>query len=187
MPSNWQSIDMNFPSFTGEESPKEQIQALHNYLFQLRQGLQYSLQNLGVKNFNATSLKELTDAQKADVQVLLQGVTNSINSLSGEVNGLSSRIRDMEKLTGQVADIEEWTAAAEEELKALSDRIGALENIIRVEEDGSVTIGTDGKILNFVGDVYINGVKWQAATEDETPPEDTNPEEETTPEEEGTT
>ena len=180
MPSNWQSIDMNFPSFTGEESPKEQIQALHNYLFQLRQGLQYSLQNLGVKNFNATSLKELTDAQTADVKVLLQSVTSNINSLAGEVNSLAGRVRDVEKLSGQVTDIEEWTGAAEEQLQALSDRISALERIIQVAEDGSVTIGTEGKILNFVGDIYINEVKWQVTTE-KAPPE-----EEITPEEEGT-
>ena len=72
MPSNWLSIDSNFPSFTGEESPEQQIRALHNYLFQLREGLQYSLQNLTADNFNATALQNLSDAQKNEVTTQLQ-------------------------------------------------------------------------------------------------------------------
>lgn len=179
MPSNWQAIDMNFPSFTGDESPKQQIQALHNYLFQLRQGLQYSLQNLGIKNFNTTGLKELTDAQTADVQELLQGVTNSINSLSGTVNGLSGRMRDVDKLIGDVAAIEEWTGAAEGQLQELSNRISALEAILQVAEDGSITLGLSGQTINIVGNIHINGTLWQAEPEEETPPEEEVPEEET--------
>ena len=179
MPSNWQSIDMNFPSFTGEESPKEQIRQLHNYLFQLRQGLQYSLQNLGLKNFNAAGLKELTEAQKQDVTVLLQGITQAVNNLSGELNSLSGRVRDVEKLSGQIADIEEWTAAAETQLKDLDDRITALEQILRVGEDGSISIGVAGRTINIVGSILINGKEWQVEPEEEDPPiEEEVPEEE---------
>lgn len=179
MPSNWQSIDMNFPSFTGEETAKEQIRALHNYLFQLRQGLQYSLQNLGIKNFNAAGLKELNDAQKQEVSVLLQGVTATINALSGEVNNLAGRIRDTDKMAGQIADIEEWTGAAEAQLQQLEDRLSELEKILRVDADGNITIGAAGKIINIVGNIHFNGTVWQAE-----PPEGELPEGEELPEEE---
>lgn len=179
MPSNWQSIDTNFPSFTGEETAKEQITALHNYLFQLRQGLQYSLQNLGLKNFNAAGLKELNEAQKQDVSVLLQGVTKSINALSGEVNNLAGRIRDTDKMAGQIADIEEWTGAAEEQLQELNNRLSELEQILKVETDGSITIGLSGRTINLVGDIHINGTLWQPE-----PPAEELPEGEELPEEE---
>ena len=33
MPSNWLYIDSNFPTFTGEESLKEQVTTIQNYMY----------------------------------------------------------------------------------------------------------------------------------------------------------
>lgn len=156
MPSIWQALDNHFPSFSGNETPQQQIQALHNYLYELRQGLRFSLQNLGVQNFNEAELQKLTDAQKTELSEMLQGVKTSLSNLTANLNSLSGRIGDLEKLAG----------------------------IIRLAEDGSVTVGAEGRVLRLTGDIYINDAKWEEAkdpTDEETAPEDQTTEE-TTPE-----
>lgn len=51
MSNNLQALD-DFPSFTGEESPQEQIRQLQNYLFVVAEQLKYTMRNLGVDNLN---------------------------------------------------------------------------------------------------------------------------------------
>ena len=43
MPSNWLYIDSNFPTFTGEESLKEQVTTIQNYMYMLVEQLRYTL------------------------------------------------------------------------------------------------------------------------------------------------
>lgn len=220
MPSNLLYIDSNFPSFTGEETPEQQIRALHNYLFQLREGLQYSLQNLTADNFNATALQNLTAEQKNEVASELQKVYALLDKTSTEIKSLSGRISDTESLFGRVTAAEEEisyldkrltqseeiiesletaTAEAEEKLESFGDRVEALEDAlpqieqttqelqeeitgedglqdqvkmaqqeiqkisdtVQVAEDGSATVGSEGKPLYLVGQVYINGVLYK--------------------------
>lgn len=202
MPSIWQAIDTNFPSFSGEETPRQQIQALHDYLFQLRQGLQYSLENLNTKKVNGTEFKKLSeeqkkqfknlsDEQKATVLGVLTEVQTTMRSITTTVNGFSARITELEKLLGDVSDIEEWIGAVEpilhdhgERIEALEEAVSgeeglrqkvdllysALDNILRVikiADDGSVTIGTSDNKLDLVGSVCVNGAEW-TETETET-------------------
>lgn len=201
MPSNWLSIDTSFPSFTGEESPKEQIRALHDYLFQLRQGLQYSLQNLTAENFNAAALENMNATQKDQVAQELRKVYARLDQVAAQVDSLGGRVSDTEGVSARVSeaeqdidDLEEWTGAAEEQLGDLSGRLETLEQsedrktlqelqglvtgeggiqervtalegeteklstAIQVAEDGSVTLGSEGKDLYLVGQIFINGV-----------------------------
>lgn len=130
MPSQWLTIDDNFPSFTGKENPTEQIRALHNYLYQLREGLQYSLQNLTADNFNTTALKNLTDEQKDMVSTQLEKVYALTGELSGQVEKLSSRIGTVEKLSGRVSDVESGLEDLEKRARELSEQADTAENAI---------------------------------------------------------
>lgn len=243
MPSNWLSIDSNFPSFTGEESPEQQIRALHNYLFQLREGLQYSLQNLTADNFNTAALQNLTDAQKNEVTAQLEKVYTQLNQMAAEIDRLSGRVSGTENLSGRmttaegeitalkgrvkltegnIEDLADRTTTAEtgiDDLKGrmktaesdigslkgratitegnvedLAGRVKQLEDdqtlddlqeavtgegglqeqmdtteqelkkisgAVQVADDGSVTVGSEGKPLRLVGQIYINGVLYE--------------------------
>lgn len=233
MPSNWLSIDSNFPSFTGEETPVEQIRALHNYLFQLREGLQYSLQNLTADNFNAAALQNLTAEQKNEVTTELQKVYALLDQMAVRIDNLSGRVTGTENLSGRMTAAEgeitalkgrvklaegnveslgDRTTAAEsgiDDLQSrmktaesdigslkgqatvternvndLADRVKVLEDdqtlgelqeqmnvnkqalekisgAVQVEEDGSTTVGAEGKPLRLVGQIYINGVLYE--------------------------
>lgn len=107
MPSNWLSMDDNFPTFTGEESPKQQIEALHNYLYQMREGLQYSLRNLTSENFNAVALQNMTEEQKQAVSKDLQKLIAQVNQFSSELRSLSARVSGVEDVAGRVTKVEE--------------------------------------------------------------------------------
>ena len=206
MPSNWLAMDDNFPTFTGEESPKEQIRALHNYLYQMREGLQYSMRNLTADNFNEAALSQMTDAQKEAVTEELKKLQSMIAGFDNELATLRARVAGVENLEGRVntleteidllwessketdqrmqdaetaiAGLEQELEQAQAELDAQSEQIGqaqadideldieqgkmkatvdALSKVIRIQEDGSVTIGEEGTTLSIVGTVYING------------------------------
>lgn len=194
MPSNWMAIDSNFPSFTGEESPTEQIRALHNYLFQLREGLRYSLQNLTQENFNTAALENMNAEQRDALVTELQKVYTVLSQLSTQVESISGRVSGVEALggkldgaEGRIDALETWkeeiqpdvagiqTGLTEAEgrietleqdvtdnkalIDALAERVEEIEplaTVIRLEEDGSVTIVTGGAPLRLVGQVYIN-------------------------------
>lgn len=196
MPSNWMAIDTDFPSFTGEESPEQQIRALHNYLFQLREGLKYSLQNLTAKNFNAAALRSLSDAQKNEVTRQLEKVYSELSKITTEVDRLKNRYSDtegklasldnnVELLSGRISvtadavgDLQKKTSANTADIQNLKDsaastdsEVAALNNdiqevkknlqkvagIVQVAEDGTITLGAEGKVINLVGQIYING------------------------------
>ena len=78
MGSNWLAVDSNFPSFTGRESPTEQIRALHNYLFCLKEQLQYSLNNLTADNWNTDALDSLTADAKEQLRIGISSMTNQL-------------------------------------------------------------------------------------------------------------
>lgn len=136
MPSNWLSIDSNFPSFTGEETPKQQIQALHNYLFQLREGLQYSLQNLTADNFNQAALQNLTDEQKNEVTAEMQKVYALLDQVTTRIDSLSGRVTGAENLSGRIT-------AAEGEITTLKSRVKLAEENIETIANRTATAEAD--------------------------------------------
>ena len=128
MPSKILSMDA-FPTFTGNESVPEQIHALYQYLFVMRQDLQYALQNLSADNWNATALKNMTKTSQ------------------------STLVSDLETLSNKVRELSEAMSALNTRISGLND----LNQTVTIEDDGA-TIGQEGKALRLVGNVYINGV-----------------------------
>lgn len=92
MPSNFMGLD-DFPTFTGQESPKEQIRALHNYLFVMREYLGYTLQNLSAENWNETALQKLTEGTQSELVKKLQTVSEQLSKLSQKVEALTQVVQ----------------------------------------------------------------------------------------------
>jgi len=121
MPSNILSVD-EFPSFTGEESPTEQIRQLHNYLFVLREQLQYSLSNLTVDNWNAAAMTDMTNKVSATVNAMVSGMTQTLNRISAKVGKLEAAAvkqllwenpspeEPLDSVTAAIADAKQYSA-----------------------------------------------------------------------------
>ena len=191
MPSNLFALDSELPSFTGKESPQQQIQKLYNYLFQMRQSLQYSLRNLTAENFNAAALETLTSGAKVELTEKLNLMQTALAQMSGKVDGLSARVSGVEGLSGKITALEESDELLAIEIVAMQEHVNALQSaldsleaavtseggvltrlteiekklsIIQIREDGSVTIGTEGVPLQLVGQLFINGVLYEGGT-----------------------
>lgn len=181
MPSNWQAIDNDFPSFTGEESPAQQIKALHNYLFKLREGLKYSLQNLTTDNFNETALQNMTEEQKKAFAQQLISIETALGQVSARVSRISAQIGGVtnewiEGLERRVKELEEDTTAADTEQSVsgagglkerMSSAEGEIDGLTEVAADHEDRIQAleDDDTLNQISELLTgeNGLQSQVA------------------------
>lgn len=147
MPSNWLAIDTNFPTFTGAEPAAQQIQALHNYLYQLKEGLQYSLRNLTAENWNAQALAQMNEEAKADLVEQLNQVSALLNRLSGEVDSLGARMANAEKLAARVETAEKSIAALGERAAVLEEKNQDLEARAQAVEQRTAALEQDAGTL----------------------------------------
>lgn len=129
MPSNWQSVDSNFPSFTGDESPTQQIRALHNYLYCLKEQLQYSLQNLTSENWNVAALNSLTEDAKSAFSEQLTSIVNQVAQLKIQVETLQGRVTDMGDLGARVTSVEEGITYLEQRMDAAEENVTDLQEM----------------------------------------------------------
>lgn len=151
MPSNILSFDNGFPTFTGQESPQQQIAALHNYLFQVREGLRYSLSNLGKNNFNPKELEQMSEEQKTQMEQLLSQVYNQLNGISKQLGSLTETVNSHGTAIGGLA----------QQMEQAGESLEKLGQVLQVAEDGSAALGSEGKRLDLIGEIYINGVLYE--------------------------
>lgn len=123
MGSNWLAVDSNFPSFTGKESPTEQIRALHNYLFCLKEQLQYSLNNLTADNWNTDALKSLTDDAKDQLNIGISSMNNHLAQMQNQLNELQKKVVNADDLGPRVTATEESITYMEADIKDLVSQI----------------------------------------------------------------
>ena len=150
MPSNLLAIDTNFPTFTGEEPAEEQIRALVNYLYQLRESLQYSLQNLSRENFNATELDKLTEESSKKIVEQLNKVLNIMGNMDAELKGLMGRLSEAER---NQQSLEKWSLEQERLTEDHSERIQSVEETLSDLENTSDEM--QGRIAEAEGDIAI--------------------------------
>lgn len=96
MPSNWLYIDSNFPTFTGEESLKEQVTTIQNYMYMLVEQLRYTLHNLDLSNMNEAAVDDWENAITEPIYAYLEDDDERITQLSITAAGLSARMSDAE-------------------------------------------------------------------------------------------
>ena len=168
MGSNWNSIDNNFPTFMGDESLKDQVRLLHDFLPILIESLKYQLNNLDSSNWNTTAKKQFQSDTTQELE-------NAMDSTDMEVAELIRLTEDLQNQTARVlrrlADLEmdaDWQEQETEDLREEVDvirqmaedsawELDALSEIVTINEDGSLTIGGAGKVIHLIGTVDLNG------------------------------
>lgn len=161
MPSAWTLIDTSFPVFTGKERTRDQIPLILNYMYLLSEGLKYQLSNLNNSNWNSSALDNLKLETTADLVKQMTSATEEISGILNRLNSLSASILQLEQ---DIGTSERWQAEADRTMEDLDDRLAdaegtlmALEEVLQTDGDGGATVGSEGKILNLVGNVYLNG------------------------------
>ena len=170
MPGNYLNIDINFPTFTGRESSKEQVGEMLNYLRQLVDQLRYTLNNLEEKNFNRTGLNNILEDGTADIREQTETLAAALQQTNGNVASLSTRVGNLEGLPNRMDRAEGNLTSLQQTMtehgQALTDQAAAITGLTQavqtlfsvISVSGSnVTIGGSGVRVDLNGNVYING------------------------------
>ncbi len=170
MPGNYLNIDINFPTFTGRESSREQVGEMLNYLRQLVDQLRYTLNNLEEKNFNRTGLNNILEDGTADIREQTEALTAALQQANGNVASLSTRVGNLEGLPNRMdraeGNITSLQQTMTEHGQTLTDQAAAIASLTQamqtllsvINVSGSnVTIGGSSVRVDLNGDVYING------------------------------
>lgn len=177
MPSSIPTLDDQFPTLRGDESPREMFTAIVNYLFVLKESLDYTLANLSVDNWNSTALAEMTDDMteetKGAIETQLEKLLKQLQSVAATVAqqtiSVNDLTRDMGSTKDRVTALETHTDRVDsdityliEQVTELTTRLEKIEGVIRLEEEPeTVTIGKENTPLRLVGQVSINGVPYE--------------------------
>ncbi len=158
MSTSWMNIDQGFPTFTGQETPQQQIQAMHSYLYQLREGLQYSLQNLTARNFNAKAWESIQDGQAQAVAEDLEKLQRQITRASNELSQVSARVTEMEELPQEIELV--WAG-----LEEVAQRAEMLEQRVRdIVSDSALAVWPVGSLYwsaNSTSPEVLFGGGWE--------------------------
>lgn len=127
MPSSFLYIDTNFPTFTGEESTKEQIDSMLNYLFILVEQLRYSLANLDASNFNAKGLSDISESSTKDLTEQVVSMQAQINQTNQTVARLAIRVSVQEGMQQRLEDAEDAIQLLQQSDLEQRDAVNALE------------------------------------------------------------
>lgn len=154
MPRRWSMVDSNFPTFTGEENPREQITTLVDYMYILVEELKFQLENLDSSNWNSKALQTFQTDTTADVSEQVSALAANLLLVTNEVAAISSRVSAVESLSGRMKTVETDLAYLQKDLEEFIEEIRDVMQID--EESGAVTIGEEGRELHLIGNVYIN-------------------------------
>lgn len=155
MPHPWALVDSSFPTFTGDESPHEQIGQLVEYMMLLTEALKYQLENLDNSNWNGTALKNLQTDTTKDVVKENEILAAHLTRVAGELSALSMHVNELQKQNR--TEFNELGKAQKQTQKELT----RLQKGVQSDDDGNATLGGDGKNVYLVGNVYINGVLYE--------------------------
>lgn len=146
MPGAWTNVDSNFPTITADGNLREQIAAIHNYMYSMTEQLKYTLENLDTQNWNNSAIESFSES-----------FTQKIETVSGACARALSLISELQEKA-------EALAAADEELKGSLDDLGTAvgnlsEKLLLISgSETEITIGAASRNVNINGNVRINGV-----------------------------
>ena len=173
MPHPWALVDSIFPTFTGEENPREQIGQIVEYMMLLTEALKYQLENLSSSNWNSTALKDMqadttesveqaNAALSARLAVLaneMTALTVRVNSLDGYADGLGSKLEELqgrtEQLETDVSYLEKFQEEAEKELEQMNSGLGNVEAAVGELEEAQVQTEKDVESLEPVSYTHL--------------------------------
>ncbi len=97
MPGNLLSADISFPTFTPEQTTEQKLDVVTNYLYMLVEQLRYTLQNLGMGNFNGAELTEMGLMISDPIHIALESLEGNIVQLDITTAGISGHLEDVAK------------------------------------------------------------------------------------------
>lgn len=72
MAEGWRDLDVGFPRIAKDEPVKDQVEKIYNYLFQMKRGLQVTLQTMDktIRDLSAENTKLKKKIEDMETQIL---------------------------------------------------------------------------------------------------------------------
>lgn len=161
MPSQFSSLDSSFPSFTGQETLEQKVDALYDYSFMLLENLRYVLRNLDWSNFSKEALENYPGSAAQNITILdtadnVTSITNQYVQEYTEQYWQQSALPDIQRMldpiTQMIESLEGMITQAETDLSALRTRMGSAEGRLTALEIWQTTYVS--QISQAFTDVY---------------------------------
>lgn len=111
------ATDAMFPDYRPGMDTDAYLKENNNYLFLLKESLNYTLHNLGVANFNARQLQTISDIITKPIVMALVGEDGQLTSIQADIEGIKTTVGTVE---GNVTTIQQT-------VKGLSTRVTSVE------------------------------------------------------------
>lgn len=86
------ATDAMFPDYRPGMDTDAYLRENNNYLFLLKESLNYTLHNLGVANFNARQLQTISDIITKPIMMALVGDEGQITSIQADLDGIKTTV-----------------------------------------------------------------------------------------------
>ena len=111
------ATDAMFPDYRPGMDTDAYLRENNNYLFLLKESLNYTLHNLGVANFNARQLQTISDIITKPIMMALVGDEGKITSIQADLDGIKTTVgrvngnvttiqQDVNKISTRVTSVE---------------------------------------------------------------------------------
>lgn len=111
------ATDAMFPDYRPGMDTDAYLKENNNYLFLLKESLNYTLHNLGVANFNARQLQTISDIITKPIVMALVGEDGQLTSIQADLDGIKTTVGTVE---GNVSTIQQT-------VNGLSSRVTSVE------------------------------------------------------------
>lgn len=144
MPTTFQSLEQSLPRADDRRALPEKVDGVYQYLYQLMELLRYTLDNLGVDNFNDKELSDLSATISAPIYKRIEDAEGNINEISATADSISARLTDAE------GNISSLTLTAELFSSRLTDAEGNISTLSQTSQSLSSRVSdAEGNITNL--------------------------------------
>ena len=146
------ATDAMFPDYRPGMDTDAYLRENNNYLFLLKESLNYTLHNLGVANFNARQFQTISDIITKPIMMALVGDEGQITSIRADLEGIKTTVGTVE---GNVSTIRQT-------VKGLSTRVTSVEGKYSSLEQ--TVSGFQTTVTNISGDYISKSSATQSAS-----------------------
>lgn len=111
------ATDAMFPDYRPGMDTDAYLKENNNYLFLLKESLNYTLHNLGVANFNARQLQTISDIITKPIVMALVGEDGQLTSIQADLEGIKTTVGTVE---GNVTTLQQT-------VKGLSSKVSSVD------------------------------------------------------------
>lgn len=121
------ATDAMFPDYRPGMDTDAYLKENNNYLFLLKESLNYTLHNLGVANFNARQLQTISDIITKPIMMALVGDEGQITSIRADLDGITATVGTVE---GNVTTIQQTVEGLSSSVTSIDGKYSSLSQTV---------------------------------------------------------